>query len=489
MAILQVANQAQLDSALRSVGGGDTILLASGTYGDLSLKEKFSQTVTIASADPGRPAVINAMMLRGAANVELKGLKFDYAPGKSDDSPFWIEGARGVTLVDVNIEGQRSGPYGVGIGLRVKNSQDVQLVNSEVADFRNGLSFTNSSNVKVLNTDFRGMSNDAMLLGGMTNMLIQGNDFRDMNSPPAIRHKDMIQFFTGSGSPASQDIVIRDNVISNPEASHGIFFTNPLANAGNLGALYRNVLIEGNDIRSGHTHGISINHGDGVTIRNNTVLQHPDVGSKAPITIPLINVSYLSTDIVIQGNTVASVPRPMNGSWSVGGNNVGPYDYQQWMGEYASLKRSGAAARLEEAASGGGTKAPAADGTDARAGSGADAGKATIRIDGGALDDDAALVVEGLDFSRGDVLVFHDFASGAFRNRSDGNALDAWDNGRSAEADSARDLQEIAAASPAVSATTRGDLLVLRIEQGGEATEIALEGLGAEFRAAEPDLF
>jgi len=95
-----------------------------------------------------------------------------------------------------------------------------------------------------------------------------------MNSNPAVQHKDMIQFFTGSGSPASRDIVIRDNVIDNPEHSHAIFFTNPMANSGDRGAYYQNIVIENNDIRSAHAHGISINHGDGVTIRNNTLTQH-----------------------------------------------------------------------------------------------------------------------------------------------------------------------------------------------------------------------
>lgn len=486
MAILRVANQGQLSSALNSVRGGDTILLARGTYNELSLKEKFTSKVTIASADPGQPAVINKVMLRGAANVELKELKFDYVPGKSSDSPFWIEGGRGIVLNGIEIEGHRAGLYGQGIGLRVKNSQDVQVLNCEISDFRNGFSATNSGDVKVINNDFRGMSNDAMLLGGMSNMLIEGNDFREMKSPPALKHKDMIQFFTGAGSPASSDIVIRGNVIANPEASHGIYFTNPLANAGNLGARYTDILIEGNNIRSGHTHGISISHGDDVTIRGNVVLQHPEVGSKAPITIPLINVSYLSTDVVIQGNTVASVPREINASWTVAGNTVGGHNYQQWYGEYQSLKR-GSTARLEEAA-----RASADDGSDAGAGPAADdgdAGKATIRIDGGTLDDGSALVFDGLDFSRGDVIVFRNFDAGAFRNGGDGNPLEAWNGGRAVKVDSLNDLWELDARSQTIDATTKGDLLILRIVEDGETVEVALKGLGAAFRAAEPDLF
>ena len=481
MAILRVSNQGQLDSALRSAGGGDTILLSSGTYDNLTLNDRFEQKVTIAS-EAGNPAVINQMLLRGAANIELKGLKFDYVPGRSGDNPFWIEGGRGITLVDIDIEGKASGQYGAGVGLRVKNSQDIEILNSEVSNFRNGFAFTNSDNVRVVNNDFRGMSNDSMLLGGMTGMVIQGNDFRAMNSNPAVQHKDMIQFFTGSGSPASRDIVIRDNVIDNPEHSHAIFFTNPMANSGDRGAYYQNIVIENNDIRSAHAHGISINNGDGVTIRNNTLTQHPEGGSNTAINIPVINISTLSRDITIEGNQVASVPVPQNATWTIAGNDTGSKQFLHWYGNYGAVDRSRSAASTREAAD----DSPATGAPDLPTGAGTD----SFRIDGGRLDGETRLAIGTLDFEQGDVIVFRNLDAGTFRAKGGANPIDVWDAGRSAKLDSALDLQEIAAFSPAVSATqTRGDL-VLRIEQDDGTAEIVLEGLGAEFRAADqPDLF
>ena len=145
MVVFNVSTQKQFEFALNSVKGGDTILLGSGSYSGLSLNDKFAAKVTIASADAGKPAVITSMMLRGATNVEVKDLKFDYVPGKTgdspSDSPFWIENSRGISVNNVQIEGQKAGLYGIGIGLRVKNCQDVQVIDSEVSNFRNGLSF------------------------------------------------------------------------------------------------------------------------------------------------------------------------------------------------------------------------------------------------------------------------------------------------------------------------------------------------------------
>ena len=326
MAIIRVSSQAQLVSAIKNVRGGDTIALASGTYEGFSANNfSFSQKVTITSANPGAPAVINSFLLRGAGNVEFKNLKLDYNPSKSGDNPFWLEGARNVSLVNVDIEGHVASGFGKGVGLRIKNSNGVTLRDSEIAEFRNGIFASGSTNVDLINNDFRGMSNDGMLLAGMVDMLIQGNDFRNMKSPSNIKHKDMIQFMTGSGEPGSRDIVIRDNVIENKEVSHGIFFTNSPYNSGNAGAFHRNILIEDNLIRSNQVHGISVNHGDGVTIRDNVVLQVAG-GSNTP----LINVSSSSRNVTIIGNEVASVPREQHSSWTVSGNDTGSKDRQHW---------------------------------------------------------------------------------------------------------------------------------------------------------------
>ncbi|PJN93422.1 hypothetical protein CNY89_20925, partial [Amaricoccus sp. HAR-UPW-R2A-40] len=67
-----------------NVRGGDTILLKAGTYADLNLTHssnrnyKFTEEVTIKSADPTHQAVVNELFIRGATNVTISDLKFDY---------------------------------------------------------------------------------------------------------------------------------------------------------------------------------------------------------------------------------------------------------------------------------------------------------------------------------------------------------------------------------------------------------------------------
>ncbi|PJN93051.1 hypothetical protein CNY89_24185, partial [Amaricoccus sp. HAR-UPW-R2A-40] len=69
---------------------------------------------------------------------------------------------------------------------------------------------------------------------------------------------------------------------------------------------HRNILIENNYIHSTNKLGITVAHGDGVVIRNNTVLHNDDMGFNS---VPLINVSLLSRNVDIIGNTVYSVQK------------------------------------------------------------------------------------------------------------------------------------------------------------------------------------
>ena len=84
-----------------SVASGETeIILQAGDYGRLDLYDardafvKFSDEVTIRSADSNDPATITSMSLSGVENLTFDNIKFDYdaAPGSPDhEKPFLIK--------------------------------------------------------------------------------------------------------------------------------------------------------------------------------------------------------------------------------------------------------------------------------------------------------------------------------------------------------------------------------------------------------------
>lgn len=504
MAILRVSNQSQLDGAVRDVRSGDTILLSGGNYSLTMYESKwnshlnFGQKVTIKSENANSPAVITDLRIQGVKNFELRDLKLDYTPGRSgSDKPFFVKGVEGATFTNLDMEGQIAGQYGAGIGLQVVDSRNVIISDSEISDFKNGIRIATSTNVKVLDNNFHGMSNDSLLVSGATTMLVEGNDFRGMKSNPNLKHKDAIQFATNPDAP-SRDVVIRDNVIINPEQSHGIFFTNDSANAGNKGAYYRDILIEKNFLSTGQTHGISINHGDGVVIQNNEVVQNPGASGRSAITVPLINASYESKNIVIKNNVVASVPEAQN-TWTVVGNSVGSKKYLHWSGDTRNTPDIYSATNQKAGGGGASSSAsaqepsPPVDAGDSWSESpvnNSSSGRSeTFRINNNKLKDGQTVFVNDLDFSNDDALIFKNFGAGAFDDMRGGNPIDVWNGGRAVKIDSALDLQELDAASNHVSISVRGADVILDID-GPRDASIVLDGLSAEFRTADmPDLF
>lgn len=497
MTTFRVSNQSQLNSALSNVKNGDTILLASGTYNSIQMQTNrrtdhdFSSKVTIASADPNNPAKVNSLKLADVSNVEFRDLVFDYVYGKSSNKPFFAERSEKITFDNIDFDGHIRNGFGSALGLRVKDSSQITVSDSDFHDFQNALSFSNVDDVRLTDNLVRNMSNDGFTFGGISRILIEDNTFRNFKSPdPAAQHKDNIQFRATSDEAPSDNIVIRGNQIDSAEVRHGIYIGNELYKAGNLYAMHRNILIEDNYVRSAQLHGITVLHGNGVTVRDNTLVQNPDGGFRANVNVnvPLINVSIYSHDVTITGNRVASVQKEQDSSWDIYNNYVGSKQYLHWPGDYG-FKKGPDISRIESAAA---SAAPLSDGHSADGqGSSGQADAAKLRFGGALADGDSVVDVDGIDFSRGDSFVFNDWNSGTFQDKAGGNVVDDWNHGASVKVDSLLDLQELVHFSPAVTAETDGADLILTIDQGSRGSaEFHISGVAAGFLAAnQPDLF
>ncbi len=530
MTTITVGSQNELAKALQDVKGGDTILLRSGTY-DLDLTSSgrrsfdFTEKVTIASVDAGAQAQVKQLMVREAANIELKDIVFDYQRGGASlgpldsDKKFWVESSAGITFDGVTFDGEKVNGYGVGTALRVKDSQDVAVLNSEFFDFEMAVSMSNNDDTIIANNDIRGISFDAMMFSGMEDITIAYNDFTDFNSRNDL-HQDVIQFIAIKSGGMSSDIKIVGNVIDNPEETHGIFLGNSLyKDSGDMDAYYRNVYIADNVVHTAHKLAIVVMHGDNVLIEDNVVTKNNDEGVEKKI--PLISVSTYSKNVYILDNEVQAVQDEANGSWVVEGNKTTPGRIGFFDMVYATTK---VAELLREM-----PNSPADpyrpvidiqphdpddpedpvepedppvdpdepdepvypdDPVDPDEPTGDGVG-ADLRIKG----DLRALYsggveIFGFDFAEGDELVFGRFDRGTFQDDRGGNRVDDFYRGASVRIDSALDIQEIVAHSPDVHAYASGKDLIIEIDQNRGTAEITLIGLAAAFEAANhPELF
>ncbi len=497
MATIRVSNQAQLEDALDDVRGGDTILLSAGRYAELLMKTRwnkdynFDEKVTIASEDPSNPAQINQMFFRDVSNIDVRNIRFDHdgtrAAGTESfrrDAPFFVEQARNLTIDDVSFEGNVQNGFGQDLGLRIKNSQNVIIRDSEFSDFENGMSVSNTEDVTISGNLVRGMSNDGMTFGGITNMVLAGNEFRDFRSPdPKSLHMDNIQFRVGSDEPPSKNIAIRNNTFDSAEMRQTIYMGNALVTDGiKTGSTYTNIIIEGNYINSAHTHGITVFHGDGVYINDNILVSNTSMGfGDHSVYKPKINVSKYSTNVEITGNTVTSVQQPQNTTWTVDNNTItggASWQYVHWDGtDYPQYNSMNYGVALPD---------PDPDPTWDIVRVDWDGSDDVLRLGGDLVDGNTRIVVDSLDFADSE-LVMESFGDNTLVHGANGNRLPVWDGGGAARLNSVKDFHELADFGPRVSAWTvsENDAVVLRIEFYSGVGKFVFEGLGAEFRAAD----
>lgn len=331
--VYTVSTAAELKTALQSVQGGDTIVLAEGNYGGLSLSTysgfdvTFDTPVTIRSADPDAPAVFTALNLNGASNVVIEGVVFDYTYTAGDDSevrPFQVKNSSDIVIRDSVFDGdlaqgvsEAADGYGSGQGLYVVNSTGVTIEDNEFFDWKRGAVFDNSDDLTITGNDIHGIRSDGMDFVRVNDVLIEGNYLHDFaGSPTSGDHRDMIQFWTTGTTEPSTNITIRGNTLDIGEGSYtqSIFMRNEMVDSGQAGAemYYQNVLIEDNVIYNAHLHGITVGETDGLTIRNNSVIRvasetESETQSTTGLYTPVINVKAASTDVVIEQNVTGAI--------------------------------------------------------------------------------------------------------------------------------------------------------------------------------------
>lgn len=273
MTVFTASTQAQLDSALTQLKGGDTLQLGAGAYSFVLSSKAFTSNVTITSLDPANPARLSWLKVTDTSNITFKTLEVGRSLGSAetiDSSLSKVNGGTNITFDTVHFHGSLDGdPTNDGTGITFGGVNGIKLINSEFEQLGRGAVFGSSTNITVANNRFHDIRSDGMDFAAVTNVLIDGNSFTNFNRVSAD-HPDAIQFWTTGTSRASTDIVIRNNVVLEGSGSgmQGIFMRDE------LGTLpYERVTIENNLIyETNMSNGITVMGGKDITIRGNTVL-------------------------------------------------------------------------------------------------------------------------------------------------------------------------------------------------------------------------
>jgi hypothetical protein len=337
MAITVVSNASQLNAAMASAKGGDTVVLKGGNYGNFSLinKANFTTPVKIVSESDTNPAVFTGLELRGVSNVKIEGVKFDYTSKSTDptwQTPFAIFNSKDVAITRSTFDGDNSktghptdAGYGNGRGLYVTGSADVEVANNKFSTFHRGIVLHKSTDTKLSGNEISDMATDGINLSEVADTVIQGNHIHDFRMhPKSLNHPDFIQMnSTAKTSIASANIKIIDNLLDQGAGiwTQSIFLKNEAISLHGKGLelYYKDILIENNVIRNGHSNGISVGETIGVTIKNNTVLANL---SGHLVTTPGINVYPNSQNVEVSNNLTNSNQVKPKPGWTVTNNFI-----------------------------------------------------------------------------------------------------------------------------------------------------------------------
>ena len=295
MSTIQISTQAQLDAALSKSTGGDTFVLAAGSY-DVNLSNKtFTSPVIITSANSSNQARISYTKLNNVSNITFKGLEIgrSLSSSESPDSSYMarITGGSNITYDSVYVHGSLDdNAKNDGVGIYFSGSKNVTVTNSKFEQLARGAFFSGTSSVTVSKNTLTALRSDGLDFSSVTNVVIDGNTFKDFQRNSSD-HPDAIQFWTTNTTTPSSNITIRNNVVLTGEGNgmQGIFLRDEKG-----GLPYQNVTIENNFIQGTNmANGIYVEGGKNVAVRNNTVVSPTDDGN--PVWISLKNISGQTT--------------------------------------------------------------------------------------------------------------------------------------------------------------------------------------------------
>jgi len=272
MTSFSVSNVSQLHSALATARGGDTISLAPGNYGHVSIWNKnYSSNVTILSEGAAK-AHFDTLVVDRSSNLTFQGLDVGRGlrAGESSITKLsTVASSSNIKILNSSFHGSLdSNPGNDGVGLYVNRVTGFELHGSSFEQVYRGVAVQQSSGVKIHSSKFDEIRSDGITVAAAVGINIESNYFTDFR-PISGDHADVIQFWNVGQPYGSRDITIKGNVVMNGtgQGPQGIF----IADAN--GFTYRNINIENNLIYSNDSyHGIYINGADGVKIVGNSTL-------------------------------------------------------------------------------------------------------------------------------------------------------------------------------------------------------------------------
>lgn len=289
MPVIRVSDAAGLLSALRTSKGGETIVLADGNYGEINLRGRwsgtninpYSSTVTITAEHEGQ-AKFDVLRADYASNLSFQGLALK--------GGFSATNSKNISFSD-----------STATHLSFRDTSGVTLADNHVSGGTNTLTMWSVAGFKITGNTFEKAGLDLIQISRNSyNGLIENNVLRDIVTPNAGAHPDLIQLF-GQGGMNPHDITIRGNHLYDDPATgrtvaQGIFLSDP------SGEGFRNILIEQNLVSVRSPNSIYVAGGqENVIIRDNTLIGGTEAFKGGSIRL-VDRAGFDNSGVIVEGN-------------------------------------------------------------------------------------------------------------------------------------------------------------------------------------------
>lgn len=337
MATITVSTSAQLQTALSSAHGGDTILLAAGSYGDFSVADlSFSSQVTIQSADASHPAQFRSISVSGSQNLAFENLNVHFTPNATTyawDAALFVTGSSHIDFIHNEIVGGLS-VNGVlptatkldstqdviglpaGRAATVAHSSEIQFIDNEINTFDRGLVLQDATGLTITGNDIHNLRRTPIDGGDVSQTVISGNYLHDLHpwNWGYGDHADFIHIWTVPSlqSGASAGLIIKDNYLAQGSGTAvlGIYLDD---NSNGLG--FSGAQITGNVIYNGNGQGMRLENLISSKVDGNVLLQSSGELKVGPTIMARDGTSELSiTHNIVSGLDLAGLTGDSRGN-------------------------------------------------------------------------------------------------------------------------------------------------------------------------------
>jgi len=305
---IRVTNSQELVNALKNAVGGETIILATGNYGDLDFSGRaYSSYVTLRSEDAENRAVFQKVDVRRVSYLRFESIvvHHEWRDGDTTDTcAFRAKDSNHIELLNSELYGSTDGINTNDVkGFGTTNSTYVLFEANTVHDFYYGSKIYFSDNITMRHNTFRDIRCDGIAAESTSHITIENNTFTSFHpwmptgDPTIDDHPDFIQIYNGYGTKNMTDVVIRGNTMLR---GTGGWAQSIFIESKSKDGLYRgeNFIIEYNTIYNGNMQGITIYDVAGVTVQHNTVLADWTATMSAYKTVPRLQLLGTSAAVV-----------------------------------------------------------------------------------------------------------------------------------------------------------------------------------------------